>query len=199
MAAARAPRVTFDTPPRSVVRCVLLNLAKRQPSPPSPPSPSPPAQPPVSPAAAKGELDLVLRTPALEPVIVPGGRARFRIRVTNRGPLPATHVRIVPYLRQAAARPRALRLSIPGGRGECAATPGGGLCHAEVLAPGAHATIEVEATARAASRAPLRLVAAAHPAEPETVVTNNIDRARVRIARLAACPSAAARPRAAAC
>ena len=135
VAAARAPSVSFDTPPRSVVRCVLLNLAKRQPSPPSPPSPSPPAQPPVSAAAAKGELDLVLRTRALAPVIAPGGRARFRIRVTNRGPLPATHVRYVPHLRQAAARPRALRLSIRGGGGECASTPGGGLCHAEALAP----------------------------------------------------------------
>ena len=198
VAIARAPSVTFDPPPGSVVRCVLLNLAKRQPSPPLPPSPSPPAQPPVSPAAAKGELDLVLRTRALAPVIAPGGRARFRIRIANRGPLPATHLRIVPYLRQAAARPRALRLSIPGGGGECAAIPGGGLCHAEALAPGAHATIEVEAAARAASRAPIRLVAAAHAAEPETVVTNNIDRARVRIARLRACP-AVSRPRAAAC
>ncbi len=199
VAAARAPSVTFDTPPRSVVRCVLLNLAKRQPSPPSPPSPSPPAQPPVSPAAAKGELDLVLRTRALAPVIAPGGRARFRIRVTNRGPLPATHVRIVPHLRQAArarapsgSRSREAVVNAPRRRAAACATP-------KRSPPARMPRSRSRSTARATSRAPLRLVAAAHAVEPETVVMNNLDRARVRIVRLAACPAAAARPRAAAC
>ena len=111
VATARAPSVTFDTPPRSVVRCVLLNLAKRQPSPPSPPSPSPPAQPPVSPAAAKGELDLV----AADPRARAGHRPRRARPLPHPGDEPRSapghapaHRPVPPAGRRAPARPPAL-------------------------------------------------------------------------------------------
>ena len=172
---------TFPITGKQVVVCVLLNVRKPPPQPDPAPEPTP-ADPGSVPApAAAASLDLVTHMRALESAVAAGSEVGFRMRILNRGPVTATAVRIVPVLRQGRARVRALRLGVRGGL--CVSVRGRGACVVPTLAPGASATVRISARSRRGAFAPVRLVGAARPREPERRLRNDVDRSRVRILR----------------
>ena len=193
---ARGTRATFPVRGAEVVHCVLLNARKLpRPDPDPPPEPEPVPDPAPAPgsvpaADAAASLDLVTRVRPLERGIAVGGTAGFRITISNRGPLTATGVRIVAVPHQGGVRIRPARLALAGG--VCVAVPAGGACTLPRLAPGASVTVRLDARARSGSLAPVRLVEAARPREPERLLRNDVDRSAVRILRPGAgCPARA--------
>ena len=146
VARARGRRVAFDMVPDGLVACVVLNVAQAPPAPlPAPASPVAPT--PQSPARS---VDLTVRTSAAPDRVRAGERARFRVRVGNRGPLTATNVRVVPLLAQGGQRVRRPGLAVAGERAVCAAGRRAGACVLRRLAPGEMLTLGV--TARTSSR-----------------------------------------------
>jgi len=177
VARARVRRVAFDVAPNGVVACMLLNVAQASPAPlPAPASPVAPTPP--SPARS---VDLTVRASAAPDRVRAGERARFRVRVGNRGPLTATDVRFVPFVAQGGQRVRRPGLVVAGERGVCAAGRRAGACVLPRLAPGEALTLSI--TARTSSRvlAPVRLIAGAAAAEPDRRPADNRDGARVLV------------------
>jgi hypothetical protein len=200
-AAEQGTSATVQAQPGSLIGCVLLNVAARAPDPKPPdpepapepsPAPGPPSATPVpAQAGGDGEIDLVVRAVAARRRVPAGSPARLRVRVSNRGSLPASGVRLVLAARQAGLRSRRLSVSMPRRVGPCVDRRGLALCYAKRIAPGATVTLKVSAGTR---RLPstLRLVAVADADEPERVVRNNVDRARVRLTRPPSRPCASA-------
>jgi hypothetical protein len=178
VAGERGTSATFVAQPGTIVGCVLLNVRRTAPAPP----PAPPAPPAPGPTpAAADNLDLVTRAVALQAAVAHGGTARFRVRVLNRGPLAATDVRVVPFVRRAGRPPRALALSAGRSGGVCAVIRGVGACQVRRIPPGGSVAIAVAAStdgrrpgARLLATQRVRLVAVARAAEPERLASNNV-------------------------
>ena len=188
VAQARGTRVSYTAAAGQVVGCVLLNLRR------SPPAPAPAPQPDPAPAPTGGgigELDLRVTGRAVSARIPAGADARWLVRVRNPSEVAATDVRLVAAVRQAGLRPRAGALTVTGGA--CARSGSAGVCHVARIGPGGSVLVRVRASSRVLS-APLRLVVAAHAAEPEPVLANNLDRERVRVSRVPAQACSAATP-----
>jgi hypothetical protein len=159
----------------------------------TPPGTPPGSAPPVAGSAAPpdtggdGELDLTVRARASQRHVHIGRPARFNVRVTNRGSVAATGVRLVLSARQAGLRVDRLTTSSAGGRGPCASVHGLAFCLAERIAPGATVNLVVTASSRERLD-PVRLLAVADAAEPERLVSDNADVAVVGIRRQASAP-----------
>ena len=193
VASVKGTQATFAVEGTEVVRCVLLNVRR--------PSPAPDPAPRLRrlrcrarrrPPRRRPTLDLVTRTRPVERGVAAGGPVRFRMRITNLGPVEATGVGILPVLRQGVARVRDVRLSVPGGL--CVTVRGGGACSLPRLAAGASVTVAVAARSRPGAPSPVRLTALARPREPERVLRNDVDSSLVHILRAGeGCPAAASR------
>ena len=178
--------MTYTAAANQIVACVLVNLRL------DPPAPAPVPQPDPVPAPAGGgvgELDLRVTARAITPRVAAGADARWLVTVRNRSEVAATDVRLAAAVRQAGIRPAAGALTVTGGA--CVRSPSAGVCHVARIEPGRSVRLRARARSRRLS-APVRLVADAGAAEPEAVLANNFDRARVLVVRAAgSCPASA--------
>ncbi len=131
----------------------------------------------VAEPSGDGELDVAVQARALQPRVNFGQPARFRVLVSNIGPVTATRVRVVLSARQASPRAQSLAVSATAAE-PCASAGGLGFCVIDRLAPGAHVAFAVTASTRPMP-APVRLLAVIEASEPERIVANNTARARV--------------------
>lgn len=159
-------QVSFSTDPSDVVTCVLLNvhrhriLALRH-------------------RRRAHGLDLLTTATAVRPRVRIGSTARFRVRVTNRGPLEATDLRIVPFLRRPGSTVRSLSFLRPRGGGPCVSAARLGACQIGRLAVGGSVEVELSVKATHAGKIPLTAIAKA--AQLERRLANNLARATVRV------------------
>lgn len=120
--------------------------------------------------ASNDEADVAVTVTPAAPTVVAGDRLRFAIRVRNRGPQPATGVRVVPVV-LGAARP-------PGGlvsrnaSGPLLLVPGRSAWAVSRLGVGATATLVLDVAAtHAGTRVGVRATAGAE--EPDRSPANN--------------------------
>ncbi len=173
--------VTLPVSPRSLLRCVLVNVARGAPDPVAPPSE--PEQSPQAPqAGGDGEIDLTVRAAPERRRVTAGLPGRFRVTVRNRGSVAATGVRLVVSARQGGSRSRAMTLSMQHPTAPCVAARGLGLCYAKRIPAGGSVSVMARASTRE-QLARLRLLAVADATEPERVVGNNLARARLAVRR----------------
>ncbi len=182
VAEALRRRVSYTATADQVVACVLINLRR------IPPAPAPPPQPNPAPAPAGGgigELDLDVTARAISQRIAAGADARWFVTVRNPSAVSATAVRLVIDVHQAGLPPRTASLKVISGG--CVRSRAVGICDVPRIEPGESVQVRIRARSRDLL-SPVRLVAAATAAEPEPVVTNNLDRALVRVIRPPARP-----------
>ncbi len=164
LSSAAAREVSFDAAATDVVACVLLNVHRHK--------QHGLLTPPPRGAGAEG-LDLGTQVIAVDPRVRAGSTARFLVRVTNRGALDATNVRIVHVLRGPGSQVHSLD------GGPCVEVRGGGACQITQLAAGRSTEIELSVLAAGAGR--LQVAAIATASEPERSPADNLDRAAVTV------------------
>lgn len=189
IAQSRGRDARFAIARGELVDCLLLDVAQ------TPPAPAPTPTPPPPPPSPARSVDVLVRARALRARVLPGQTVSFRVRVRNRGPLPATRVRLVPVLRQGARRLRLRRLELPARDGVCAVGPRAGACVLRALAPAHSAALTVTAKTSPRRLAPVRLTVGAVPAETDSRPANNVARARARVSMPPTRPCGAASAR----
>ena len=166
---------SFMVSGRQIVGCTVLNVRKDvAPGPPPAPSPAPhPAPPaPLPGPVPPTNVDLVTQASAVRDTVPVGASAQFRIRVTNRGPLPATNLNIAASLPPRLAE-RAVSIQMPGGAhgGPCVTVPRGGACQVPRLLPGRSVELQLQVTAHQAHLITVKAVATAE--QPDLAPGNN--------------------------
>ena len=166
---AQAKGLAFPISTTDVVVCVLLNVNRHR-------RPLQPLPPPAH--AGAGGLDLGAKVRAVRPRVRVGSRAQFRIRVTNRGPLAATDVRVVPVVRSPGSAARLVTFRGPRD-GVCAVVSHGGACQIARLA--ARKSVAFELNLRASEAGRLAVAAIVKAEEPERAPANNLSDAAVTV------------------